>query len=105
MHLKNSQGISVRVKRVLEMAGFYDKDEDESKDEDTKTLKPPPPRLPADELMERGLKVLVDVPEDAMDATKREVIREVFKAYVGGSKLPAIAEKMGISKSTVSLYL
>lgn len=105
MHLKNSQGISVRVKRVLEMAGFYDKDDDEDKDEDTKVLKDPLPRLPTDELLEQGLRVLAEVPENAMDATKREVIREVFKAYAGGDKLPAIAEKMGISKSTVSLYL
>jgi len=105
MHLKNSQGISVRVKRVLELAGFYDVNDDEKDKEKGKPINDPLPRLPSDELLERGLKVLAEVPEDAMDATKREVIREVFKVYVSGSKLPAIAEKMSLSKSTVSLYL
>jgi len=107
MHLNNPQGLSYRVKCVLESAGFYDVNDDEKeKDKDKdKPIKDPLPLLPADELQERGLKVLAEIPEDAMDATKREVIKEVFKAYVGGDKLPAIAENMDISKSTVSLYL
>ena len=59
------------------------------------------PLLPVDELLERGLKVLAEIPENKMDGTKRDKMTEVFKAYVCGSKLPAIAEKMALNKSTV----
>ena len=103
MHLNNSQGISVRVKRVLELAGFYDvNDEQEEKEKmEEKPIEDTRPLLPTDELLERGLKVLTEVPENKMDVTKRERMTEIFKAYVGGSKLPAIAEKMALNKSTV----
>jgi len=108
MYLKNSHGITYRVKQLLEAAGFFDvSEDDQEQDEKEKetVVEDVRPLLPANELLVRGLKVLAEIPENEMDATKREVMTEVFKAYVGGGKLPAIAEKLGHSKSTLSLYL
>lgn len=106
MYLKNSHGITYRVKQLLEAAGFFDVTEDETEEEEKgPVVEDVRPLLPADELLERGLKVLSELPENEMDATKREGMTEVFKAYVGGCKLPAVAEKLTFSKSTVSLYL
>jgi integrase len=112
MYLKNAHGITYRVKQLLEAAGFFDVKEDDKEQEEKDKEKEKDtaivdvrPLLPADELLTRGLKVLAEIPDNAMDATKREVMTDVFKAYVGGGKLPAIAEKLGHSKSTLSLYL
>jgi hypothetical protein len=94
------------VKQLLEAAGFFDVKEDDNEQEEKVTVvEDVRPLLPANELLERGLKVLAEIPENEMDATKREVMTEIFKAYVGGGKFPAIAETLGHSKSTLSLYL
>lgn len=105
MHLNNPQGLSYRVKCVLESAGFFDVEGDKEPEAKDKIVKDDRPLLPSDELLERGLKVLAEVPEGAMDVAKREGMTEVFKAYVGGDKLPAIADNLSLSKSTVSHYL
>ena len=106
MYLKNAHGITYRVKQLLEAAGFFDvKEDDKEQEEKETTVEDDRPLLPTDELLARGLKVLAEIPENEMDATKREVMTEIFKAYVGGGKFPAIAEKLGHSKSTLSLYL
>jgi len=111
MYLKNSHGITYRVKQLLEVAGFFDVNEDDQEQEgidavvkDT-VVEDVRPLLPADELLARGLKVLAAIPENAIDTVKLNGMTEVFKAYVGGDKLPAVAEKLTLSKSTVSLYL
>ncbi len=106
MYLENAHGITYRVKRVLETAGFFDLSEnEEEKGETEPVVEDLRPVLPADELLERGLKVLAEVPETEMDAVKRQAIMDVFKAYVAGDKLPAIAKQLVMSKSTVSKYL
>lgn len=111
VYQKNAHGISSRVKQVLESAGFFDEEEkkDVKEKKDGKKTKPdvldPRPLLPAAELLDAGLRVLAELPEGAMDPTKRERMKEVFKTYVSGTSLPKIARKMGISKSSVSEYL
>ena len=109
MFQKNAQGITYRVKNLLEQAGFYDVDEEEESGE-KKEPKPKAvevdtrPLLPAAALLEQGMKVIAEVPEDR-SPRKRERMTEVFQAYVAGTGLREIAQRMGISKSSVSLYL
>ena len=105
MFQKNDDGITYRVRRVFEAAGFYDS-EDENEDAGTPDRESDSrPLLPAAELLERGLKGLDEIPEGEIGAEKRARMMEAFKLYVGGASLPAVARKMGISKSSVSVYL
>ena len=108
MYQDNPQGITYRVRRVFEAAGFYDekKEDEENGEVEEKNVRiDRRPLLPAEELQAAGLKALGKLPEGEMDAGKREHMTEAFKAYVGGTSLPDVAEKMGMSKSSVSLYL
>jgi len=105
MYLKNAQGVTYRVRRVLEAAGFFDVDEEDESDKKVEVVEDPRPLLPADERLTRGLKFLAEVPEGEMDSTKRARMTAAFKAYVGGVCLPEIAVNMGVSKSTLSLDL
>jgi integrase len=107
MYQENDDGITYRVRQVFEAAGFYDEeDEDEDDEEATPDRESDArPLLPAAQLLDRGLQGLAAVPEGAIDAEKRARMIEAFRLYVGGLTLPAVAQKMGASKSSVSGYL
>jgi integrase len=106
MYQSNRDGITYRVRRVFEAAGFYDGEGEEEETAPTLVREPDArPLLPAAELLERGTKALAKVPDGELDLEKRARMMEAFRLYVGGMPLPAVALEMGISKSSVSVYL
>ncbi len=106
MYAHSPQALSYRVRKVFELAGFYDVVEEESEDErKKKEAEEALEVVPQEELLVRGLATLDGLPAGAIVAEKRERMREAFKLYVGGMRGPAVARQMGMGKATVSSYL
>ncbi|MFC1460981.1 tyrosine-type recombinase/integrase [Verrucomicrobiota bacterium] len=100
MYRTNPHGITCRVKKVLETAGFYDK-------KPGKTLRTLPQGLkilPAQELRKRVLKELSSPKKPISEKKLRRMIA-IFESYVDTKSLPRTARDLGVSKSTVSLHL
>ena len=103
MYERNQQSLSYRVRKVFELAGFYDVDE--KKEKKKKDDRPSLEVVPQDELLARGLAALDALPEGTIVADKLERMRETFKLYVGGMAGPAVARRVGVTKGSVSVYL
>jgi integrase len=107
MYLKNAQGVSYRVKQLLAAAGFYDVKEEKDEEKDKKPRPKPDerPRLPAAELLPRGLAALAKAPDGEIKPGMRQRMEQAFCLYVGGDGIPTVARKMGVSKGLISRYL
>ncbi len=103
MYNRNDDGVSYRVRKAFERAGFYDVDPEAQSDEVPAVDERP--LLPVAELLERVATFLNAIPAGALDADKRVRMIEACKLYMGGANLPAVALQMGISKASVSVYL
>ncbi len=103
MMLENPDGISYRIRKVFEKAGFYDDEAEEDGDEDQGPVGPALREVEKPALIERVEAMLASLTDTAPQ--KRERMAEAFRRYEAGESLPAVAKSMGISKSSVSLYL
>ncbi len=96
-------GFNRHLRMILARAGFVDA---KMAERIKATEKPDPraalPELPPDQLRSRGLKA---INAGEMLEAKRERMKAIFMAYIGGKKLPIIARELGVSKGTVSLHL
>jgi len=101
MYKENAQGITYRVRKAFENAGFFDAAIEDEVEDEPDTLE----EVEKPVLKKRVLKMLSALTNEDGSETKRKRMAEAFRRYVDGDSLPAVAEVMGISKSSVSLYL
>lgn len=110
MFLENAQGITWRVRKVFEAAGFFNVTEDEDETEPTKNAEPDEPEHSTIEVDEKELRERVRVMLDKLteadgSGQKRAHMKEAFRRYADGQSPREIANVMGMSKSSISLYL
>jgi len=102
MYRGNADGITRRVRKVLEKAGFFDKPEDEEENAapeiDLEEVAP-------EELQRCVPEMFATLTNEDVPTEKRQHMEEAFRRYSDGQTLPAIATAMGMSKSSISLYL
>ena len=101
MYEENAYGITGRVKKVLygalsKLAKTEAAARGEKVEEQT-TL----PEVAVEELRQRGEAYLASLPA----SDRRESMGKVFAEYIGGASVGAVAKSIGVSQSTVSLYL
>ncbi len=104
MYQRNNTGVTYRVRKMFERAGFYDVDA-EAQNQKEPAAVDERPLLPVAELQERVLTVLNALPAGVIEADKRARMIEAFGLYVNGATVSAVARQMEISKSSVSVYL
>jgi hypothetical protein len=92
MYGENPYGITARVKKVL-WASLSRLAKAEAGDAEGE---PALPELPVDEVRRRGGEYL---------AKRRETMGKVFGQYLDGARVAKVAKTVGVSQSTVSLYL
>ncbi len=100
MYLKNPDGITYRVRKVFEAAGFGEPEgpEDEQSAEPDDGLE----SLDEAELRRRVGEALAG---SKVPQAMRERQAAIFAGYMEGETVPTLAHRLGISKSTVSLDL
>ena len=105
MYQKNPDGLNWRLRDILTKAGFVNAEMAErikAREQDKPDQKPALPELPPDEIRRRGLEAIA---AGAMIDAKRERMKAIFTAYIGGKSLPTIAKEFCVSKGTASLHL
>lgn len=101
MYMENAQGITYRVRKIFEAAGFFNGLADEKTDDAPAKLED----VAKPELKKRVSAMLKGLTRKDGSVEKRQRMAEAFRRYVDGETLPAAASSMGVSKSTISLYL
>lgn len=105
MYEKNPYGITARVKKVLwaALTRLADAEGGKRKAEigQAEEKKPGLPEVSADEVRRRGEAYLGSLPA----GERRESMGKVFGEYIGGASVATVAKSVGVSQSTVSLYL
>ena len=98
-------GLNRHLRMILAQAGFVDEEMAErikAREQEKPDPRPALPELPPDKLSRRGLEAIA---AGEMIEAKRERMKAIFTAYIGGKGLPTIARELGVSKGTVSLHL
>lgn len=101
MYRYNSNGISHRVKKVLEAAGFYDN----NKLRRTRTTPPKGLKVVCLEYLREHVLKELGAPKNPISSKKRVRITAIFDSYLDTRSLLRTAAALNISKSTVSLHL
>jgi integrase len=105
LYQKDPHALDRRLRVILARAGFVDPAAAERAsggENGTKKANLALPDLSSDEIQRRGLKAIA---EGDMSERKREHMKAIFTAYMGGESLPVVARGLALSKSTVSLHL
>lgn len=101
MYGANSYGITGRVKKVLWAAlSKLAKAEAAARGEKVEEV-PALPEVAVEEVRRRGEAYLATLPA----SERRESMGKVFGEYLGGASVAKVAKSVGVSQSTVSLYL
>lgn len=101
MYGENPYGITGRVKKVLWAAlSKLAKAEAAARGEQVEE-EPALPEVAVEELRQRGEAYLASLPA----GERRESMGKVFGEYIGGASVATVAKSVGVSQSTVSLYL
>ena len=101
MYEDNAYGITGRVKKVLYGAlSKLAKAEAAARGEKVEE-QPKLPEVAVEELRQRGEAYLASL----LQGERRESMGKVFGEYIGGASVATVAKSVGVSQSTVSLYL
>jgi len=104
MYETNRSGISYRLRRLFEDAGFFDRKEDE--DEETEAPKEVIAGfVPAAAEVQVAVKALEALPDSQMPADKRDRVVGTLHVFASGKTVSETAGELGFGKSTVSGYL
>ncbi len=106
MYRKNPDGITWRVRKIFEQAGFFDPEEEDEHEKDAKKKREPELKdVPRGELITTVRKMLAELTDDECMPEKRENMAAAFEGYMRGEGVRGTASGMGMSPSSISLYL
>ncbi len=96
LYERNADGLDVRLKNILEAAGFVDPDR-------AKAAEAALPILPADEVRAAGLAAIARA--EGWTTKRRDATRQAFRRYMDGATVGEVAGAMGTSGGGVSMQL